>query len=123
MYAIRSYYDVKTDAVKAMTTYPSYDINDYKTKYNEILVADNQPLYNRAIDGLYRPGSTFKTITATAALNEGLIDKNTTIICNKVYTYYSDYHPECLQAHGAETVTTALRDSCNIFFYDVGRIV
>ncbi len=113
--------DVKTGAVKAMTTYPSYDINDYKTKYNEILVADNQPLYNRAIDGLYRPGSTFKTITATAALNEGLIDKNTTIICNKVYTYYSDYHPECLQAHGAETVTTALRDSCNIFFYDVGR--
>ena len=113
--------DIKSGAVKAMASYPSYDINDYSKNFSELNSAEHNPLFNRALDGLYRPGSTFKMIVATAALNEGIIDENTTVFCNKIYTYYPDYQPKCLKYHGEENVKTALRDSCNIFFYDVGR--
>ena len=116
--------DVKTGAVKAMVSYPNYDINDYIDDYNSVSNAENQPLFNRALDGLYRPGSTFKAITATAALNDGIIDENSTVYCGGTYTYYGDgFEPKCwkLSGHGDENVKTALRDSCNIFFYDVGR--
>ena len=58
MYAIRSYYDVKTGAIKAMATYPSYDMNDYFKNYAEVSQRAYNPLVNRAINGLYRPGST-----------------------------------------------------------------
>lgn len=113
--------DVKTGAVLAMVNYPSYDINDYINNYSEVLNREYSPLINRAIDGLYRPGSTFKTVTATAALNEGIITGTDTVTCNHVYTFYTDSQPGCLGWHGATNVTKALQVSCNIFFYDVGR--
>lgn len=113
--------DVKTGAVLAMVTNPNYDINDYKKSYEELKNAKYNPLFNRAIDGLYRPGSTFKTITATAALNEKIINENSTVVCNHVYTFYDDYQPKCVGTHGSENVKEALRDSCNIFFYDTGK--
>ncbi len=119
--------DAKTGAVLAAVTYPSYDINDYYTGYSELLAADNTPLVNRAFDGLYRPGSTFKTVVATAALEEGIITDTETVDCEKVYTYYdtiiedNTFHPTCLELHGNLAVRDALTKSCNIFFYDVGR--
>lgn len=115
--------DVKTGAILAAATYPSYDINDYLENYAAVANGENLPLINRATTGYYRPGSTFKTVTATAALNYGIIDLNTTINCNKVYTYWDDYQPECTGWHGRINVVTAIEKSCNIFFYEVGRLM
>lgn len=115
--------DVKTGAILAIATSPTYDINDYLENYAQVANGENSPLYNRATTGLYRPGSTFKTVTATAALNYGFIDPNTRITCHQVYTYWDDWHPECTGYHGSINVITALEKSCNIFFYEVGRLM
>ncbi|MEG0615242.1 MAG: penicillin-binding transpeptidase domain-containing protein, partial [Oscillospiraceae bacterium] len=113
--------DVKTGAVLAMVNYPTYDINDYLKNYSEVAKREGSPLINRAIDGLYRPGSTFKTVTATAALNEGIITDEDTVVCNRVYRYYNDIAPTCTGWHNHIAVSDALKVSCNVFFYDVGR--
>ncbi|MDR0904538.1 MAG: hypothetical protein LBM59_07890 [Ruminococcus sp.] len=110
-------------AVLAAATYPTYNLADYKTDYAALNADPSLPLYNRATSGLYRPGSTFKTVTATAALNEGYIDLDTTIVCNNVYHYWSDYQPRCTGWHGRINVITAIEKSCNIFFYEVGRVM
>ena len=78
---------MQTAGVLGMVTAPTYNLEDYKTDYESILNAENSPLVNRATDGLYRPGSTFKTITATAGLNEGIITGNSTYFCG--HTYHS----------------------------------
>lgn len=113
--------DVKTGAVLAMATYPSYDINDYLENYSQVASGELTPLINRATSGLYRPGSTFKPITAIAGLVEGIIDVNTEIYSSGIYTYYSDYQPKGTESPGNYNVKTALQWSSNIFFYDVGR--
>ena len=116
--------DAKTGALLAAATSPTYDINDYLTDYASVVNGENGPLTNRATHGLYRPGSTFKTITATAALNEGFLSgKDTCITCNNVYTYWDDYKPKCTGWHGRINVITAIEKSCNIFFYELGRLM
>lgn len=114
--------NVKDGSVLAMVTLPSYDINDLVENYGAVLNAKNSPLLNRAINGEYRPGSPFKTITATAGLAEGVITPSTTITCNQVYTYYApSFTPKCTGYHGAITVQFGLKHSCNIFFYETAR--
>ncbi len=115
--------DAKTGALLAAATSPTYDINDYLTDYASVISRENTPLVNKATHGLYRPGSTFKTVTATAALNEGYIDINSTVLCNHKYTYWDDITPKCTGWHGRINVVTALEKSCNIFFYETGRIM
>ncbi len=114
--------DVNTGALLAAATYPTYNLLDYIEDYTAVASGENSPLTNRATSGLYRPGSTFKTVTATAALNEGIIDIVTTVTCNNVYTYWEDWTPKCTGFHGSINVMTALKESCNIFFYEIGRI-
>ena len=115
--------DVKTGAILACSNYPSYDQNLYSTQYAEYSANPGLPLYNRALQGLYTPGSTYKPSVAIAALLSGVIDRSSTVNCTGVYNYYKDYHPRCTQhGHsGSVDVVTALKWSCNIFFYDVGR--
>ncbi len=116
--------DAKTGALLAAATSPTYDINDYLTDYASVVNGENGPLTNRATHGGYRPGSTFKTITATAALNEGFLNGGETcIVCNNVYTYWDDYKPKCTGWHGRINVITAIEKSCNIFFYELGRLM
>lgn len=115
--------DAKNGALLAAATSPTYDINDYLTNYASVVGGENAPLTNRATNGLYRPGSTFKTVTATAGLNEGIINRNSIIRCNNTYTYWEDYKPKCTGWHGGINVITAIEKSCNIFFYEVGRIM
>ncbi|MDE7289357.1 MAG: hypothetical protein K2N71_07660, partial [Oscillospiraceae bacterium] len=115
--------DAKNGALLAAATSPTYDINDYLTDYASVVNGENAPLTNRATYGLYRPGSTFKTITATAGLNEGIIGRGSIIRCNNTYTYWEDYKPKCTGWHGGINVITAIEKSCNIFFYEVGRIM
>ncbi len=115
--------DVKNGGILASSNYPSFDQNLYSTQYGEYSADPGLPLYNRALQGLYTPGSTYKPSVALAALLTGVIDRNSTVYCNGVYTYFKDYHPRCTR-HGHSgniDVVTAIKWSCNIFFYDVGR--
>ncbi len=110
--------DTKDNAVRGLATAPTYDLNDYKNDYDSVLNAENTPLVNRATDGLYLPGSTFKTITATAGLNEGTVDGNTTFFCNRHLDYMgTEYH--CTGNHGAISMSRAIEVSCNIYFYEL----
>ena len=115
--------DVKDGGVLAASNYPSFDQNLYATNYSEYSSDPGLPLFNRALQGLYTPGSTFKPAVAVAALDSGLINQYSTVYCNGVYNYFKDYHPRCTR-HGHSgniDVVTAIKWSCNIFFYDVGR--
>ena len=114
--------EVKTGEILAAATYPSYDINNYRSDYSRLATDPLKPLYNRALLGLYAAGSTYKPSVALAALNEGLVEAGSTVNCGGVYTYYpGSYQPTCLSVHGPINVLNALRVSCNIYFYDVGR--
>ena len=115
--------DVKDGSVMAASNYPSYDQNLYASNYSEYSSDPSLPLFNRALQGLYTPGSTFKPAVVVAALDSGLINQYSTVYCNGVYNYFKDYHPRCTR-HGHSgniDVITAIKWSCNVFFYDVGR--
>ena len=120
--------DVKTGGVLAISNYPSYDLNNYNSNYSGYFNDPDTPLFNRAVQGLYRPGSVFKVNMAVAALQMGLIDENFTYTCRGVYDYYTVAQwggrlPSCANntAHGTINVKQALKVSCNCFFYDLGR--
>ena len=114
--------DVKTGGILAAANWPGYDLNAYRTDYAALSADAGAPLLDRAFQGLYAPGSAFKPAVAVAALTAG-IDPNATVNCTGRYLYYSGYQPGCLQyGHsGPVDMRTALEQSCNIFFYDVGR--
>ena len=114
-----------TGGVLAMASYPSYDLATYS--YGDVS-EELAPLLNRATQGLYPPGSTFKMVTAIGGLEEGIITPTTQIRDTGKYMYYApSYTPSCWiyrqtgGNHGLENVSDAIRDSCNVFFYDVGR--
>lgn len=112
--------DAEDGGVLGMATAPTYDLNTYKTDYTSILNAENTPLVNRATDGLYRPGSAFKVITATAGLSKGIISGTSTFNCSRTYLF-NDVTYHCTGYHGDIAVTRALQVSCNIFFYKLSE--
>lgn len=118
--------DVNTGEVRAMVSYPGYDnnkmANSVDAKYYAKLSTDkSNPQYNFATQNKAAPGSTFKMVTATAGLMEGVISLNNRINCVGTFTSIVP-SPRCwkVSGHGNENVITAIRDSCNYFFYDVG---
>ena len=116
--------DTKTGGILAIANYPSYDLNLYSSNYSDYASDKQNPLFNRAVQGLYRPGSVFKCSVALAALQEGIIDEDYRYTCSGVYTYYApSYMPSCAngKAHGTINVKEALKVSCNCFFFEVGR--
>jgi len=116
--------EVKTGRVLGLATYPTYDINEYLADYESVLNAELTPLIDRSTMGLYRPGSSFKTVTSVAGLFNNTVDHNSTVNCGGVYRFYPDYQPVCHIApgsHGSLNVIRALRVSCNIYYYDIGR--
>lgn len=117
-----------TGGALALASYPTYNLSTFWEDYAALSGdTEGKPLYNRATQGLYAPGSTFKMCTAVAALSSGTITTRETVTCSGPYTYYPTPQPACWiwnrlrGRHGAENVTRAITDSCNIFFYDVGR--
>ncbi len=112
--------DVNSGEVLAAASYPTYNINDYYEHYSDLVENRRTPLFNRFALGTYAPGSTFKPMMACAGLEEGVLTESTKFYCNGSWQYY-DITFHCLnnKAHGGENVRTALRDSCNIFFYNV----
>jgi penicillin-binding protein 2 len=115
--------EVKTGRVLGLASYPTYDINDYVLNYEAVLNADLTPLLNRATSGLYRPGSAFKPITSVAGLYNNIVNRHSTVPCGGTYRFFPDYQPHCWArgGHGSLNVITALRVSCNIYYYDIGR--
>lgn len=119
--------DIKTGEPLAIASYPTYNLSTLLEDYDEISSTEYDPLFNRALLGAYAPGSTFKPCTAIAGLSENIINTETQILCDGVFTKYADqgYAPECWiytqdhLTHGNDNVTEALKDSCNIFFYTV----
>lgn len=112
--------DVKTGEILALASYPSYNLETFQEDYDKLNSDDRKPFYNRALKGTYTPGSIFKPVTATAALENGVIDANSTVSCQRIYKRFDDYQPRCLGYHGSINVIGALQRSCNVFFYDVG---
>ena len=112
---------VDAGGIIAMASYPTYDLTQYYDIYNDLLNQTPSPLLNRATQGLYTVGSTYKPSVAVSALKNGLITSSDTVNCTGRYTYYNDYQPACEGVHGNINVMDALRVSCNIFFYDMGR--
>lgn len=119
--------DVNNGEVLAVASYPTYNIEDFNKSYSYLLENPAHPLINRAIMGTYTPGSTFKPCTAFAALQKGVITADEEIVDTGKYTYYKDYQPGCWlynqsgETHGSENVSEAIRDSCNVFFFETGR--
>lgn len=128
---------VKVDdgSVLSLASYPTFDLANYSADYTENAQDPLKPLFNRALLGTYAPGSTFKMVTAIAGLEElgedgkPIITPTTQIRDTGVYTYYGANGPRCWiynqrrQTHGLQTVSQAIKNSCNVFFYDVGRRV
>lgn len=112
-------------SILAAATYPTYDLGKYVENpdyYTKLLQDETNPLFNRAFNGAFKPGSVFKPCVASAALEEGIITEKSRVTCNHVYNYYApSYTPTCMGYHGSLNVVSALSHSCNIFFYDVGR--
>lgn len=121
--------DISDGGVLAMVSLPGYDEATFSADYPALSADEKKPLMNRAVQGLYAPGSTFKLVTAAAALEEGFLTPETQILDTGRYTYYDSPQPQCWlyrqegKTHGLETVSEAIADSCNIFFYDAGRRV
>lgn len=121
--------DVNNADVLAAASYPTFNLTTYSKDYTQNATDPLKPLYNRAFLGTYAPGSTFKMVTAIAGLEEGFITPRTIIRDNGRYTYYNKNGPQCWifrqygGTHGDQDVTQAIKNSCNIYFYDVGRQV
>ena len=119
---------VGTGEILACASYPTYDLETFNQDYKELLADERLPMFNRATQGVYAPGSTFKLCTAVAALEEGIITPSTIIEDKGIYTYYRDPQPMCWiwrqahTTHGRINVSQAIVDSCNYFFYEVGRL-
>lgn len=119
--------DVNNGGILASASYPTYDISTYSADYEENAKNSLKPLYNRAFQGTYAPGSTFKMVTAIAGLEEGVVTPTTIIRDMGRYTYYTDDGPMCWiyrqnhRTHGDQNVSQAIMNSCNYYFFDVGR--
>lgn len=112
--------DVKTGDLLAAVTEPTYDLSTFLEDYDTLLNDDRNPLFNRAFQGTYAAGSIYKPAVAIAGLTEGVVTPTETILCNHVYTRFTDYQPTCMFTHGNINVMDALRHSCNIYFYETG---
>ena len=117
--------DLRDFSVMAAATYPSYDLSKYyDPDYSDYLFNnESAPLFDRAFNGAFSPGSSFKPCVALAALQEGIITSDTVITCTSHYDYYKNDPVNCLSYHGAISLHSAIANSCNYYFAEVGRRV
>lgn len=121
--------EVNTGDILALASYPSFPLESFSSDYARLSEDPLKPMYNRATQGIYAPGSTFKMCTSIAALETGAVKPSTRILDRGIYTYYApSYTPMCAlyrssrQTHGNIDIVDALRVSCNYFFYEIGRL-
>lgn len=121
--------DPNTGGLLAMASSPSFDQNDFvggisRENWTHLISNPFRPMSNRAIQGEYPPGSTYKIITAMAGLEEGVIDTETTFFCpghyrfgNRVYRCWKK------EGHGKVEIIKAIAQSCDVYFYQVGQML
>lgn len=116
--------DPRNGDVLACASYPTYDLQTVFEDYDELMKDPLLPTFNRALMGLYAPGSTYKMNMVVAGIEAGRINSQTKIYDKGIFDKYKDYQPTCLaypeSSHGDITAAEALQVSCNFFFYDLG---
>jgi penicillin-binding protein 2 len=118
--------DIEKHQLTAMVSAPSFNPEIFnnealkKQLWEKLATDETHPLINKGISGLYSPGSTFKVVVALAALELGIIDKNTTIFCNGGHQVGNRFY-HCLHYHGSINVHDAIIKSCNSFFYALAK--
>ncbi len=119
--------DVNSGDIIAAVSSPSFDPNLFvrgisSDNYNLLTENDHRPLANKVVQGVYPPGSTFKMVTALAALESGAIDTQTTVRCPG-YLEFGDRRFHCWKrgGHGRVDLVQALSESCDVYFYDVAQ--
>lgn len=122
--------DVDSAEILAVASAPGYDLNTFSKEFNNIRDNPAEPLINRATQGIYPPGSTFKILTAAAALDTGTISAGAYIEDKGEYRKYAPtYTPRCWiylrsgATHGYVNVIDALKVSCNYYFYTVADMM
>ncbi len=118
--------DVHTGGVLVAASAPGYDLSTYTEEAASLLADEDAPLFNRALSGTFPCGSVIKPAVAVAGLAEGVMEADTPLItCDGVYHYYEavGFSPKCLGKHGEVTLTRALQRSCNVYFFDLGRLL
>lgn len=119
--------DPRNGEILAMSSAPPFDPNSFSTRISEhdwnMLITDpNRPLQNRAIQNSYSPGSIFKIIMAEAGLEEGFVEDNTHVYCTGSTVLYDRlFHCHQRKGHGFVDLDRAITNSCNIFFYSLGK--
>ncbi len=118
--------EVETGQVLVCASYPTYDPALLREKFAQITEEEFDPLYNRALQGAYPPGSTYKMCVVVSAIDSGRITADETIQDLGVFTDYEGFRPKCLRyangggTHGHINASEALCVSCNYFFYELG---
>ena len=118
--------DIKTGKVLVCASYPTYDLSTLFENYTTLLEDKTSPLFNRALQAAYPPGSTYKMSMVVAGIDSGEINSTTPIEDRGVFTKYAGFSPKCLRftssgkTHGSIDCTDALKVSCNYFFYVLG---
>ena len=119
---------IKTGEILVCASYPTYNLSTYSEDFNELSQADFSPMYNRALQAPYPPGSIFKMVTTVAAIDSGAMEPDLQIWDKGIYDRFADvgYFPRCMlwttqeRTHGLIDVQQALAVSCNYYFYEVG---
>ena len=121
--------DVRSGEILSLVSTPSYNPNNFvlgisQSNWNALLNDDRKPLLNKATSGAYPPGSTFKMIVATAALELGLIGLNDKVFCPGFYELGSrKFHCWLKGGHGKLSLQEAIQKSCDVYFYELARKV
>jgi len=121
--------DPRSGEVLALVSLPAYDPNDFasgidRATWNRLNTDRLRPLQNRAIQGRYSPGSTFKAVVAVAALEEGVITPDFTVTCRGGATFFGRFFQCHLKGgHGRMDLRHAIEKSCNTYFYTIGNMV
>ena len=119
--------DIETGDVLAMVSTPAFDPNDFVngisgTAYAELRDNPRSPLYPRAHGGVYPPGSTFKMVVATAALESGAVKPTDRVHCNGYYHFGNrTWHCWKKGGHGSMDMHNGIKHSCDVYFYETAR--
>jgi len=116
-----------TGNVLALVSSPSFDQNDFvaglsHATWNALINNPERPMENKAVQGTYPPASTYKILTAMAALEEGVVDEHTSFLCTGSYRFGNrSYKCWRKEGHGTVDIYRAISHSCDVFFYQVGQ--
>ncbi len=119
--------DIYNGDIVAMVSSPTYDPNAFvhgidKKSWNDLLKHRDKPLINKAVAGLYPPGSTIKTLVALSALENDVVNPNLTVRCKgSIELYGEKFHCWEKKGHGFMNMRSAIKRSCDVYFYEVAR--